>query len=95
MDTITEIIQSLGFPIACVVGLGYFCYVFVKRVQDENAAREEKYQTMLMEYGKSIADVSDKMADVSETMAGIANSIVEMRNDISDMKKYVDNSTQK
>lgn len=72
MEVVTEIIQNLGFPIACVVGLGVFAYNFVGRIQDENAAREAKYQDMLVQYGARMAD--------------IAEALVEIKNNISDLK---------
>ena len=72
METVIQIVQTLGFPIACVIGLGVFAYKFVERIQDENAAREIKYQDMLVQYGA-------KMADIAEALA-------EIKNDISDLK---------
>ena len=56
-ETVIQIIQTLGFPIACVIGLGVFAYKFVERIQDENAARETKYQDMLVQYGARMTEM--------------------------------------
>ena len=42
METAITLIQTLGFPIACVVALGLFAYYFITRIQDENLQRENK-----------------------------------------------------
>lgn len=73
MEAVITIVQTLGFPIACVVGLGWFAYTFVKRIQDENAAREAKYQTMLENYGA-------RMAEIAEALAEIKNDITDIKN---------------
>lgn len=70
---IMELIQSVGFPIAAVVGMCIFGKYLITRMMDENAAREEKYNTMLTQYGA-------KMAEICEALA-------EIKNDIQDLKR--------
>lgn len=54
MDVILQIIQTVGFPVACCVFLGYF----IKKQNDEY--REdvrnitEKYETAIEKFGNSI-----------------------------------------
>lgn len=73
MDTVTQLIQTLGFPVACVVFMGWFCYKYINRIMDENKDREARYQEMLTTYG-------NKMAEISE-------ALVEIKNDIGDLKE--------
>lgn len=42
MEEIVQIIQNLGFPIACVVALAFFLYKLVTRDKDEAANREQR-----------------------------------------------------
>lgn len=42
MEEIVQIIQNLGFPIACVVALAVFLYKLVTRDKDEAANREQR-----------------------------------------------------
>ena len=76
MDVMLNIIQTLGFPIAACVGVGFVFYKLLVRVMDENASREEKYQTMLTEYGA-------KMSEISKALA-------EIKNDVSDIQQKLD-----
>jgi hypothetical protein len=58
-----NIIQTIGFPIACVCACAWFIYYFVKRWMDESSSREAK----LME-----ANIRN-----SEALSQVANTIVE------------------
>lgn len=75
MEVVTEIIQNLGFPIACVVGLGIFAYKFVGRIQDENAAREAKYQDMLVQYGARMADIAEALAEIKNNISNLIDKV--------------------
>lgn len=54
MDVILQVIQSVGFPIACCVFLGYF----IKKQSDEYRADvkdiTEKYNEAIKEFRKAI-----------------------------------------
>lgn len=64
MDGVMQFIQTLGFPIAVAVGLCYYCYIFTKRVMDENKAREDKYHSLLTEYGVKMSEICEALADI-------------------------------
>lgn len=59
MEAWVTIIQSLGFPIACVVACGVFIYYIIKRDKDEAKAREDK----LIEANIKSSEALDKVAD--------------------------------
>lgn len=59
MTDVVQIIQTLGFPIACVVALGVFLYKIINRDKDEAADREAR----LIETNKQISDSLQKVAD--------------------------------
>ena len=75
MEQAIQIIQTLGFPIAIVIFLGFFCWKFIVRIMDENKERETCYRDMLTNYG--------------EKMAEIRKALVEIKNDIGDVKRTV------
>jgi len=56
------------------VGLGFFTWKFVTRIQDENKAREDKLMNMLTTYGEKLAAISaalERLAgDVEEIKKG-------------------------
>ena len=68
MENVLQIIQTLGFPVACVVFLGWFVYKYINRIMDENKSREDHYQELLTNYG-------EKMAEISKALAEIKNDI--------------------
>lgn len=44
VNTLTTLITTLGFPIVCVVGLGWFIYKIYLDTQEQNKANMEKVQ---------------------------------------------------
>lgn len=62
MTDIVEFIQTLGFPIACVIACGVFIYKVVIRDKDESKDRETK----LIEANNKSSEALDKVADTIE-----------------------------
>lgn len=79
MEAIITVIQTLGFPIACVVGLGFFIWKFVTRIQDENKQREENYQKREDNYQTLLVMYGEKMAEISAALERITQDLNEMK----------------
>lgn len=83
---IFESIANVGFPIVCVVALGWFIYKSYDRIQKANEKREEKLYTML---GKSQTQL-DKLEDTNEKFVKVLESFKKdqdnIRHDISEIK---------
>lgn len=69
-----QIIQTLGFPIACVVGLALWIYYSEKRNKDEAHAREDKLieantrnSTALEKVAETIHESNTVNKELSET----------------------------
>ena len=77
MEQITQIIQTLGFPIAIVIFLGFFCWKFIVRIMDENKERETCYRNMLMNYGEKMAEISEALAEIKNDMSDVKRTVVE------------------
>ena len=77
MEQVTQIIQTLGFPIAIVIFLGFFCWKFIVRIMDENKERETCYRDMLMNYGEKMAEISEALAEVKNDMSDVKHSVAE------------------
>lgn len=71
---VQQIIQSLGFPVACVVFLGWFCYKYINRIMDENQSREARYQEMLTNYGTKMAEISKALAEIKNDIGDLKHS---------------------
>ena len=75
MATIIEVIGTLGFPIACVLALGFFVY----KLWQQSVTREEK----LMEEITENRVVNTKFAEI---IAKYDITLDEMKTDIKDIK---------
>lgn len=73
MEEIVQIIQNLGFPIACVVALAFFLYKLVTRDKDEAANREQR----LIEANEKISESLQKVADTIEESNRINSELSE------------------
>lgn len=71
MEALITVIQTQGFPIACVVGLGFFIWKFVTRIQDENKTREEKLMGMLETYGSRLEAISSALERLASEIDGL------------------------
>lgn len=75
---ITELIASLGFPIAAVIALGYFIYKIYKKSEQ----REDK----LLEHLKECREVN---AEAIATIASYAVTLDIIQKDIADIKTEI------
>ena len=71
---IVQFIQTLGFPIACVVACGIFIYMLVTRDKDESKEREdkliaanEKTSAALEKVANTIKETNELNEELSET----------------------------
>lgn len=56
---VTTIIQSLGFPIACVVGIAIAFWQIIKSEREENSKREDRLYTMIENNTKAIQELTE------------------------------------
>lgn len=68
MESLVKVVETLGFPIACVVLLGYVGYKYLNRIMDENQQREKRYQDLLEDY-------ADKMGEITKALTEIKNAL--------------------
>lgn len=92
--TITSLISSLGFPIVCVIALGYFSFYMVKetnrisvesmeKLQERSAARENKLYEEIKENREVNAKAIETIAHYAEKLDIIQDDVNEIKNDVS------------
>ena len=92
--TITSLISSLGFPIVCVIALGYFSFYMVKetnrtntetmeKLQERYTARENKLYEEIKENRKVNAKAIETIAHYAEKLDIIQDDVNEIKNDVS------------
>lgn len=90
METWTEIISAVGFPIACVLALGWFVYIFYRDYTKQSTEREEKLieaLTVAHTNNEKLAEANKGFVSVLETYK---NDITEIKHDIVEIKHIVE-----
>ena len=75
MEQIIEVISTLGFPIACVIALGFFIWKVYQR--------SEKREDMLMQ---EIGKMREVNAQAIETIAHYAEKLDTIQEDVKEIK---------
>ena len=75
---ITEFITTLGFPIACVVALGFFVYKIYKQsvVREETLMQEitenrlvnTKFAEIIAQYEITLGEIKTDVKDIKDTL---------------------------
>lgn len=90
ITTVTQLISNVGFPIACVIGLGWFLYQVFQKTTDENAKNMEKVQQRCKEREEKLyAEIKENRevnAKAIETIARYAEKLDTIQNDINEIK---------
>lgn len=68
MQTITNLITTVGFPIVCCLGLGWFIYKFTNQQRDDNIHRETKLMDCIDNQNKVLVNINSNMDKMSLTL---------------------------
>lgn len=93
LSKIADFITSVGFPVACAVALGIFCYKIIKSTNEQNVANMEKVQerckqreTILYAEIKENREINAKAI---ETIAHYAEKLDSIQEDVKEIKEDV------
>lgn len=79
---LSELITSVGFPIVCVLGMGYFIWQLYK----QSVERENKLYTQIEESRKVNAEAIQTIAKYAERLDTIQKDISDIKHDITIIK---------
>lgn len=92
-------IQTLGFPIACVLGCAYFIYKLVTRYQDEAKSREDKLISANMEQSKVLDKVANTISESNEVNKELSQTnkilVGKINDKLEDVEDKLDNIESK
>lgn len=94
MANITELISSFGFPVACVIALGWFAFYMVKKITEDNGktmeqmrarcdAREEKLYEEIKENREVNARAIETISKYAEKLDAIQHDVNDIKTDIT------------
>ena len=75
IETTTNLISSLGFPIACAIAVAYVFYSFLKTYQTENAKREERFLTTIGDFSTTIEKLTTTLATIDSRLTCIETTL--------------------
>jgi hypothetical protein len=82
LKTIQTLITSVGFPIVCVLGMGFFIWQIYK----QSVKREDKLYTQVEESREVNAKAIDTIAKYAEKLDTIQQDVKEIKNDVISIK---------
>lgn len=82
LKTIELLITSVGFPIVCVLGMGFFIWQLYK----DSVKREEKLTTQITESRLVNSKAIDTIAKYAEKLDTIQQDVKEIKNDVVAIK---------
>lgn len=87
VNTIQTLIASVGFPIVCVLALGWFIYVAFQKFTANAEKREEKLYTIISESQAT----NEKLLQTNAEFVGVLDTyktdLVEIKNDVAIIKE--------
>ena len=87
VGTITQLIGTLGFPIVCVIALGFFVWHIYK----QSVVREEKLMSEITNNRLVNEKAIETIALYADRLTHIENNMEAIKNDVSDIKNKIDN----
>ena len=93
INTISTLVSTVGFPIACVVFLGAFIFHIYKNTTEENKKNMEAVQARCKEREEKLYEEIKQNREVNakaiETIAHYAEKLDTIQSDVKDIKEDV------
>ena len=83
--TLIELIPTLGFPIVCVIALGFFVW----KIYNQSIVREEKLMAEITENRLVNEKAIETIAQFAERFTHIENDVELIKNDIVVIKEKI------
>ena len=89
ITTIETLITSVGFPIVCVIALGWFVFRFYNDYTTQSREREEKLMEFIVEEQHQMQNLVSTNAEFVEVLNSYKKDIEEIKRDVSDIKNEI------
>ena len=87
INTIQTLITSLGFPIVCVVALGWFIYKAFEKFTSQSEKREEKLYTVIAQAQETNERLSNTNAEFVSVLNTYKSDLEDIKADVSEIKE--------
>lgn len=89
ITTVEGLITSVGFPIFCVLALGFFIYKSYEQITKRCNEREDKLYVMLTNAQSAIDDAIETNAKFVAQLESMQSNVNRISNDVDDIKEYL------
>ena len=89
MEGWVEVLQSVGFPIFCVLALGYFVYSSYQKMIADTKEREDKLYAMLTSAQATISSAVENNVKLAAQIEIMQKNVEKLAEDIEDIKDSV------
>ena len=83
---VEALITTVGFPIVCVIALGWFVYKFYNDSTSQSIEREEKLMKFIVEEQVQMQNLVTTNAEFVEVLNSYKKDIEEIKHDVNDIK---------
>ena len=87
MDTLIELIPSLGFPIVCCVAVGVCFYQMLNKVLTDSKERENNLMNLTREISTKIAELGQIVDKNTEAISVMNEKIEKLSDEVEGVKK--------
>jgi hypothetical protein len=86
VNTVSQLITTLGFPIVCVIAMGYAMWKIYERSERQNETREEKLYDVIVKAQAQNAELSSTNARFVGVLETYKQELDEIKHDVNDIK---------
>lgn len=89
IDVITSLITTVGFPIACVIGLAVLMTKVLFEINNSNKEREKETRDLLIKAQNTVDTALETNAKFIEQLQTMQKSIDKLTVDVDDIKDKI------
>lgn len=78
IESVSNLVTNLGFPIVCVVACAYFINYIIKAEREENQKREDKYMETINNFSSVMEKLNESINNNSKRLEYIENKLDEI-----------------
>ena len=87
INTIQTLVTSLGFPIVCVMALGWFIYKAFEKFTAQSEKREEKLYTVIAQAQETNERLSNTNAEFVAVLNTYKSDLEDIKADVTEIKE--------
>ena len=87
INTIQTLVTSLGFPIVCVMALGWFIYKAFEKFTAQSEKREEKLYTLIAQAQETNERLSKTNAEFVAVLNTYKSDLEDIKADVTEIKE--------